>query len=261
MGYLLYYGRCVDCRILTATCALASEQAHPTLGTMARLERLLGYVSAHPAARKIYRASDMILRVLSDASYLSRPNAGSVAGSYHFLGSSLDDSWVNHPISAHSTKIPVVCSFVAESEYAGVFAAARIATDERTILHNFGHHQLPTPLYCDNECAVGIANTTVTQKMSKSLDMRFHWVRDRVRQGQFRVMHLPGLQNIADFFTKSLPVARHKALAPFLAVDDDQTVDSLVDATLKLSALLFAACVLTPASSGCVDTSVAYVYR
>jgi len=54
---------------------------------MARLERLLGYVSAHPSARKIYRASDMILRVLSDASYLSRPNAGSVAGSYHFLGS------------------------------------------------------------------------------------------------------------------------------------------------------------------------------
>ena len=95
--------------------------------------------------------------------------------------------------------------------------------------------------------------------MSKSLDMRFHWVRDRVRQGQFRVMHLPGLQNIADFFTKSLPVARHKALAPFLAVDDDQTVDSFVDAKLKLSALLFAACVLTPTSSGCVDTFVACI--
>jgi hypothetical protein len=228
---------------------------------MARLERLLGYVSAHPSARKIYRASDMILRVLSDASYLSRPNAGSVAGSFHFLGSQIDDSWVNHPISAHSTKIPVVCSFVAESEYAGIFAAARIATDERQILANFGHIQPPTPLYCDNECAVGIANSTVTQKMSKALDMRLHWIRDRIQQGQFIVMHLPGLQNISDFFTKSLPVARHKALAPFLALDADETWDTVVDAKLKLSALLFAACVLTPASSGCVDTSVAYVYR
>ncbi len=64
VGYLLYYGRCVDCRVLTATCALAAEQAHPTLGTMERLERLLGYVSAHPSGRKIYKASDMILRVL-----------------------------------------------------------------------------------------------------------------------------------------------------------------------------------------------------
>jgi hypothetical protein len=52
----------------------------PTLSTMARLERLLGYVAAHPDGRKIFRASDMLLRVPSDASFLSRPNAGSVAG-------------------------------------------------------------------------------------------------------------------------------------------------------------------------------------
>jgi hypothetical protein len=99
--------------------------------------------------------------------------------------------------------------------------------------------------------------------MSKSLDMRLHWVCDRVKQGQFVVQHLPGLQNIADFFTKALPVVRHKDLAPFLALDDDQTIDDIVHAKLKLSALLllFAACILTPASSGCVDTSVAYVYR
>jgi hypothetical protein len=161
---------------------------------MERLERLFGYVSTHPSGWKMYKASDMILRVLSDASYLSRPNAGSEAGSYHFLDSTLDDSWVNHPISVHSKKFPVVCSFVAETEYAGVFAAARIATDERTILENFGHPHPPTPLYCDNECAVGIANSSVTQKMSKSLDMHFHWVRDQVKPGQFVVMHLPGLQ-------------------------------------------------------------------
>ncbi len=91
--------------------------------------------------------------------------------------------------------------------------------------------------------------------------MRLHWIRDRIQQGQFVVMDLPGLQNISDFFTKSLPVARHKALAPFLALEADETLDIIVDAKLKLPTLLFAACVLTPASSGCVDTSVAYVYR
>ncbi len=82
VGFLLYYGRCVDGRILPATCALASEQAFPT---MARLQRLLGYVAAHPDGRKFFRASDMLLRVLSDASFLSRPNAGSVAGDLSYL--------------------------------------------------------------------------------------------------------------------------------------------------------------------------------
>ena len=65
----------------------------------------------------------MILRVLSDASYLSRPSAGSVSGSHHFLGDENDDGLLNHPISTHSTRIPVVCSFVAEAEYGALFAA------------------------------------------------------------------------------------------------------------------------------------------
>ena len=44
IGYLLYYGRCVDGRVLPATCALASAQTQATLATMAALERLLGFV-------------------------------------------------------------------------------------------------------------------------------------------------------------------------------------------------------------------------
>jgi hypothetical protein len=35
VGFLLYYGRCIDGRILPATYALASEQASTTLSTMA----------------------------------------------------------------------------------------------------------------------------------------------------------------------------------------------------------------------------------
>jgi hypothetical protein len=76
--------------------------------------------------------------------------------------------------------------------------------------------------------------------MSKSLDMRFHWLRDRIDQGQFRVVFVPGLRNLADFFTKSLPVARHKVLAPFIATDDDDSVDS----RLTLTNILFAAALL-----------------
>ncbi len=37
------------------------------------------------------------------------------------------------------------------------------------------------------------------------MDMRFFGLRDRVRQHQFVVEHIPGQYNIADFFTKALP--------------------------------------------------------
>jgi hypothetical protein len=82
-----------------------------------------------------------------------------------------------------------------------------------------GHPQPATPLFCDNEVAIGIAADTVSQRMSKPTDMRLHWIRDRVHQGHFCVLFIRGLHNVADFFTKPLPVARHRVLAPFIAAD------------------------------------------
>jgi hypothetical protein len=87
-----------------------------------------------------------------------------------------------------------------------------------------------------NEVVIGIAADTVSQRMSKATDMRLHWIRDRVRQGHFRVQFIRGLQNVADFFTKSLPVARHRVLAPFIAADPTDSVS-----TLTLSSVLCAA--------------------
>ena len=79
--------------------------------------------------------------------------------------------------------------------------------------------QPPTALFCDNKCAVQLANKAITPKHSKSICLRFHWIQDRVRQGEFNVVHIPGATNLADFFTKPLPVFRHLELAPFIASD------------------------------------------
>ena len=37
------------------------------------------------------------------------------------------------------------------------------------------------------------------------MDMRWHWLKDRVRQGQFLVYYRPGKDNYADPFTKHHP--------------------------------------------------------
>ncbi len=101
---------------------------------MLALDRLLGYLSAHRNGVKVIRPSSMILQVMSDASYLSRPQAGSVAGDFHHLGIPGDPSFVNAPISIASTRIPIVCSSVQEAEWFGTFGAARTAITERQTL-------------------------------------------------------------------------------------------------------------------------------
>jgi hypothetical protein len=54
----------------------------------------------------------------------------------------------------------------------------------------------------DNTTAAGFANQTMKQKWSKAMDMRFHWIKDRVGQQQFLVYYRPGITNLADPFTK-----------------------------------------------------------
>jgi hypothetical protein len=72
-----------------ALSAIAAQQSAPPEETLARVNQFLNYMWAHPNAKIRYRASDMILYVHSDASYLSAPKACSHAGGNFFLGSIL----------------------------------------------------------------------------------------------------------------------------------------------------------------------------
>jgi hypothetical protein len=48
------------------------------------------------------------------------------------------------------------------------------------ILNDMGHPQPKTPVHCDNATAVDIANNTVKRQRSRSMEMRFFWVSDKV---------------------------------------------------------------------------------
>ena len=113
---------------------------------MAAADRLLGYASAHPNGRLVIRASSMLLRIHSDASYLSRPKSGSVAGGFLYLGDP-DHSSLNASILCHSTLIPVVVGAVSEAEYAGVYANAQLGADAWNILASLGYPQPQTPIF------------------------------------------------------------------------------------------------------------------
>ena len=60
-----------------------------------------------------------------------------------------------------------------------------------------GHPRPATPIEVDNQCAVGILTDTVKQRRAKAMDMRFFWVKDRIRQGQFSLYRRPGKDNRA----------------------------------------------------------------
>jgi hypothetical protein len=69
--------------------------------------------------------------------------------------------------------------------------------------------------------AEGLATDTINAKRSKSMDVRFFWLRDRVKKLQFRMQHLAGRWNISDFFTKPLPREKFEQFLPYIIVEAD----------------------------------------
>ena len=214
IGTLLFYARAVDYTILTAVSHLSSKQSHPTQNVLADANRILRYLAAYPQHILVFRACDMQLRAHSDASYCTRSNSRSVAGGIFYCADSESPSgYINGGILAVSTIIPTVCASVAEAEYAALFLDGQHAIWIRILLEAMGYKQVkPTLMVCDNSCAVGIANKSVKLKRSKAINMRYHWIRDQIRQGTIQITWLKGTDNFADFFTKALPVRDHQML-------------------------------------------------
>jgi hypothetical protein len=123
---------------------------------------------------------------------------------------------INGPFFCLSSVISVVVASAAEAEYAAIFMNAQAAAFHRNVLHALGHPQPPTVIFSDNTTAIGLSNKTVKPKRAKAMDMRFHWIQDRIAQLQFVVNYREGEHNLADFFTKALPVSSHHAIMKLL---------------------------------------------
>jgi hypothetical protein len=68
-----------------------------------------------------------------------------------------------------------------------------------------GYSQEPSLIQTDNSTASSITNDTINQQRSGSIDMRFYWVRDRMKQGFLIIFWAPGKTNLADNLTKHHP--------------------------------------------------------
>ena len=168
VGTFLFYGRAVDPTMLHALNALAAAQSHGTQATAEALTHLLNYCATHPDAKIRYRASDMILHIHSDASYLTEAEARSRAGGHHFLSDKPNPkpALPNGPILNIAKILRNVMSSATEAEVGALFLNAKEGTVLRTTLEEMGHPQPPTPLQTDNSTANGIINGTVKQQRS-----------------------------------------------------------------------------------------------
>jgi hypothetical protein len=143
---------------------IATEQTKATEKTQAVTNQMLDYLATHKDATIRYHASDMVLNIHSNASYLSVYNARSRLGRMFLLG---NNSPKQETLNVSTLNVAVVIknmvASAAESEVGACFHNAQSGAPLRVTLTDLGHTQPPTPLRTDNSTAYGIVNETIKQ--------------------------------------------------------------------------------------------------
>jgi hypothetical protein len=178
-------------------------------------------MAGRPNPKLVYHASDMVLKVQSDASHDSLPGSGSMAGGFFYFGWKDNDKLINHPVLCICTRIEIICPAAAEAEYAAAFKCGQEAMSLRYKLDDIRLPQDgPTVIKSDNTTAIGLAQDTVKPKRSKYFDRRWNWLKEKCANADLKLEKIAGNINLADFFTKVLPAKTHIAHIPFLEKHD-----------------------------------------
>ena len=188
VGSILYYARAVDVTVLLALSSIASEQTKGTERTLEKAYQVLDYLALHPDAVVRFRASDMVLNIHSDASYLSEPKACSQACGNFFMGSVPSDG---KPIKLNGA-FHMLCSILrcvmasaAEAELGALFMDCQEGMTFKTTLEDLEHPQPRTPIHCDSATVVGIANNTIKCQRSRAMEMKYFWTCGKDAQNVF----------------------------------------------------------------------------
>ena len=113
----------------------------------------------------------------------------------------------NGPISWSSKRQTTVATSTAEAEYIGQFNAGTESVWIRKFLTELGFKHLAsdaTVIHGDNETAIKLAKDPIQHSKAKHIQIKYHWQRERVEEGDFCFEYTPSNKNLADWMTKPM---------------------------------------------------------
>jgi hypothetical protein len=125
----------IDHTMLPAVTFISKKQSAPTEQILAAAHMLFRYAVSHLNLSVTFKASGMVLKVISDDLHISQENAQFIAGGYHHCGNHNDAPHIlNGAILPVCSTIQTVCGTTSETEYAALFINAQYSYFERLVL-------------------------------------------------------------------------------------------------------------------------------
>ncbi|KAJ9547458.1 hypothetical protein OSB04_020001 [Centaurea solstitialis] len=192
--------------IMYATCLCTQYQADPTESHLKAVKRIFKYLKGTPNLGFCYpRDSGFDLTAFSDSDFAGcRLDRKSTTGGCHLLGGKL--------VSWTSKKQNSVSISTAEAEYVAVGSCCAQVLWMRNQVLDYGFQLSKIPIFCDNTSAIAISNNPVLHSKTKHIEIRYHFIRDHVMNGDVELHFIPTEYLLPGLSTKPLDEKRFNQL-------------------------------------------------
>lgn len=128
------------------------------------------------------------------------------------------------PISWDSKKQRTVALSSTEAEFMSMTEAVKESIYLQRIFGEVGCEvSEPITLFNDNMGALKLAENPVTHNRTKHIDLRYHFIRDAIKDELVEVKHKETKDMLADLLTKGLPGPRHLYLMGMIGIREVPT--------------------------------------
>lgn len=179
---------------------------------------LLRYLNRSQNRGLVIDPQDEIIRIYADADF-----AGDIDSRKSTSGVLV--TFGGAPITWASKKQTVIALSTAEAEYIALAEAIKQGRYIYRIFLALGF-VLPTPiLYCDSSAAIAISNQQIDTQRARSIDVRYHFIRESIQKGEFILQYVRTDENQADILTKSLNTEKFKYITDNWLTPDAEVED------------------------------------
>lgn len=116
--------------------------------------------------------------------------------------------FANGPIVWQSQKQKIVAQSTTEAEYIAAVQCCRHMKFTLSVIQELLKDKIDVVLYADNQSCINMIKSGQLTRKSVFIDVKYHFIRDEMKKGWFKIKYCPSEKNQVDILTKPLkPVA------------------------------------------------------
>ncbi|GKA83730.1 hypothetical protein Tco_0805325 [Tanacetum coccineum] len=186
--------------IVLTTYLCARYQAYPTEKHLKDLKRIFRY---------LWRTDNMGLWYTKESHFklTGFSNADHAGCQDSFKSTSSETQFLGEKLVSWSLKKQDCTSLsTAKAEYVSLSACCAQVLWMRTQLTDYDFHFNKVPIYCDSKSAIAISFNPAQHSRTKHIAVRYHLIKEHIEKGMTELYFVKTDYQLADIFTKALPV-------------------------------------------------------